>query len=135
MFGTLLEVLGTAGIVIVLVMFFLLEREDLFDRFIHLMGKGHVTVTTQMLENAGTRVSRYLSMLFLINVAFGVSVCIGLYLIGLPNAILWGILATVLRFIPYIGPWNAAGPVDGYLARLVRATPDRGAVCAARAVQ
>ncbi len=108
MFGTLLEVLGMTGIVIVLVVFFLLEREDLRDRFIHLMGIGHVTVTTQMLEDAGTRVSRYLSMLFLINVAFGVSVGIGLYLIGLPNAILWGILATVLRFIPYIGPWIAA---------------------------
>ena len=108
MFGTLLEVLGTTGIVIVLVVFFLLQREDLRDRFIHLMGKGHVTVTTQMLEDAGTRVSRYLSMLFLINVTFGISVGIGLYLIGLPNAILWGILATVLRFIPYIGPWIAA---------------------------
>ncbi len=108
MFGTLLEVLGTTGIVIVLVVFFLVQREDLRDRFIHLMGKGHVTVTTQMLEDAGTRVSRYLSMLFLINVTFGISVGIGLYLIGVPNAILWGILATVLRFIPYIGPWIAA---------------------------
>jgi predicted PurR-regulated permease PerM len=108
MFGTLLEVLGTAGIVIVLVVFFLVRREDLRDRFIHLVGKGHVTVTTQMLEDAGARISRYLSMLFLINFTFGISVGIGLYLIGVPNAILWGILATALRFIPYIGPWIAA---------------------------
>ena len=108
MFGTLLEVLGTTGIVIVLVVFFLIRREDLRDRFIHLVGKGQVTVTTQMLEDAGTRVSRYLSMLFLINVTFGISVGIGLYLIGVPNAILWGILAAALRFIPYIGPWIAA---------------------------
>jgi predicted PurR-regulated permease PerM len=108
MFGTLLEVLGTAGIVVVLVVFFLIQREDLRDRFIHLVGKGHVTVTTQMLEDAGARVSRYLSMLFLINVSFGISVGIGLYLIGVPNAILWGILAAALRFIPYIGPWIAA---------------------------
>jgi hypothetical protein len=108
MFGTLLEVLGTAGIVIVLVVFFLIRREDLRDRFIHLVGKGHVTVTIQMLEDAGKRVSRYLSMLFLINVTFGISVGIGLYLIGVPNAILWGILAAALRFIPYIGPWIAA---------------------------
>jgi predicted PurR-regulated permease PerM len=107
-FGTLIEVLGTTGIIIVLVVFFLIQREDLRDRFIHLVGKGHVTVTTQMLEDAGARVSRYLSMLFLINVAFGISVGIGLYLIGVPNAILWGILATALRFIPYIGPWIAA---------------------------
>lgn len=108
MFGTLLEVLGTTGIVIVLVVFFLVRREDLRDRFIHLVGKGHVTVTTQTLEDAGTRISRYLSMLFLVNVTFGISAGIGLYLIGVPNAILWGILATALRFIPYIGPLIAA---------------------------
>jgi predicted PurR-regulated permease PerM len=108
MFGTLLEVLGTAGIVVVLVVFFLLQREDLRDRFIHLIGKGHVTLTTQMLEDAGARVSRYLSMLFLINVSFGICVGGGLYLIGVPNAVLWGILAAGLRFIPYIGPWIAA---------------------------
>jgi predicted PurR-regulated permease PerM len=108
MFGTLLETLGTIGIVVVLVVFFLIRREDLRDRFIHLAGKGHVTVTTQMLEDANTRVSRYLSMLFLVNVAFGICVGIGLYLIGVPSAILWGILAATLRFIPYIGPWIAA---------------------------
>jgi predicted PurR-regulated permease PerM len=108
MFGTLLETLGTIGIVVVLVVFFLIRREDLRDRFIHLVGKGHVTVTTQMLEDANTRVSRYLSMLFLVNVIFGTSVGVGLYLIGVPSAILWGILATALRFIPYVGVWIAA---------------------------
>ncbi len=108
MFGTLVEVFGTAGIVIVLVVFFLLRREDLRDRFIHLVGKGNVTLTTKMLEDAGTRVSRYLSILFFVNVTFGVSVGLGLYLIGIPNAILWGILSAALRFIPYIGPWIAA---------------------------
>jgi predicted PurR-regulated permease PerM len=108
MFGTLLETFGTIGIVIVLVVFFLVRREDLRDRFIHLVGKGHVTVTTQMLEDANARVSRYLSMLFLVNVTFGISVGIGLYLIGVPSAPLWGILAAALRFIPYIGPWIAA---------------------------
>jgi predicted PurR-regulated permease PerM len=107
-FGTLFEVVGTIGIVIVLVVFFLVRREDLRDRFIHVVGRGHVTVTTQMLEDAGTRVSRYLSLLFMINVTFGISVGIGLYLIGVPNATLWGILAAALRFIPYIGPWIAA---------------------------
>src|SRR5688500_9052721 len=108
MFGSLLEALGTIGIVIVLVVFFLIRREDLRDRFIHLAGKGHVTVTTQMMEDANTRVSRYLSMLLLVNMTFGISVGVGLYLIGVPSAILWGILATALRFIPYIGPWIAA---------------------------
>ncbi len=69
-----------------------------------------MTVTTQMLEDAATRVSRYLSMLFLINATFGIAVGIGLYLIGVPNAILWGILAATLRFVPYIGTWIAAVP-------------------------
>jgi predicted PurR-regulated permease PerM len=111
MFGTMLEGLATAGIVIVFVMFFLFRRDDLRDRFIHLAGKGHVTVTTQMLEDAGARVSRYLSILFLLNVTFGISVGLGLFLIGVPNAILWGILAGGLRFIPYLGPWHRCVPI------------------------
>ena len=65
-------------------------------------------MTTQMLEDAATRVSRYLSMLFLINASFGIAIGIGLYLIGVPNAVLWGILTAVLRFVPYIGTWIAA---------------------------
>ncbi len=108
LFGTLVEVLGTTGIVIVLVVFFLVQREDLRDRFIHIVGKGHVTVTTQMLGDAAARVSRYLSMLLVINSTFGIAVGLGLYLIGVPNAVLWGIAAMALRFIPYIGPWIAA---------------------------
>ncbi|MCU0720956.1 MAG: AI-2E family transporter, partial [Pirellula sp.] len=107
-FGTVLQAMGAVGIVIVLVVFFLVQREDLRDRFIRLIGKTHVTVTTQTLEEAGKRVIGYLSILFLLNLMFGVSIGVGLYLIGLPNAILWGILAMVLRFIPYLGPWIAA---------------------------
>jgi predicted PurR-regulated permease PerM/methylmalonyl-CoA mutase cobalamin-binding subunit len=108
LFGTMLGVLGSAGVVIVLVVFFLVRREDLRDRFIRLVGKGQVTVTTQTLEEASARVSRYLSMQFLVNITYGAPVTIGLYMIGVPNAILWGILATVLRFIPYVGPLIAA---------------------------
>jgi len=108
MFGTVLEVLGSIGMVFILVVFFLIRRDDLRDRFIRLVGKGDVTVTTQMIEDAGTRVSHYLATEFMINALFGAAVGIGLYLIGVPNAILWGILATTLRFIPYIGPWIAA---------------------------
>ncbi len=108
MFGTLLEVLGTIGVVIVFVIFFLIGREELRDRFIRLAGRGQVTVTTQMLEDASARVSRYLSVFSLLNVTFGILIGIGLFLIGIPNAILWGILAAALRFIPYLGPWIAA---------------------------
>jgi predicted PurR-regulated permease PerM len=107
-FDRLIKVFGLTGIVIVLVVFFLVRREDVRDRFIRLVGRGKLTVTTQMLEDAAARVSRYLSMLFVINATFGIAVGIGLYLIGVPHAILWGILATTLRFIPYIGPWIAA---------------------------
>jgi predicted PurR-regulated permease PerM len=107
-FGTLLEVLGTAGIVIVFVIFFLIRREDLRDRFIRLVSQGQVTVTTQALEDAARRVSHYLGAQLAINVSFGIPVAVGLWLLGVPNALLWGLLATVLRFIPYIGPWVAA---------------------------
>ena len=107
-FGTILEVLGSIGVVILLVVFFLIRREDLRDRFVHLIGRGHLSVTTQTLEDAATRVSQYLATQFLLNLSFGVLVAVGLYFIGVPNAILWGILATTLRFIPYIGSMIAA---------------------------
>jgi predicted PurR-regulated permease PerM len=107
-FGSMFVVMGSTGIVIVLVVFFLIRREDLRDRFIRLIGGGHVTVTTQTLEDAATRVSRFLLTQLLINITFGLPIAIGLYFIGVPNAVLWGILATALRFIPYIGAWSAA---------------------------
>jgi predicted PurR-regulated permease PerM len=107
-YGSLIEALGSAGIVIVLVIFFLVRREDLRDRFVYLVGKSRVTITTQTMQEAGVRVSSYLSTLTAINLAFGVSVGVGLTFIGVPNAILCGILAMALRFIPYIGPWIAA---------------------------
>jgi len=107
-FGTVLQVLGSVGVVIILVVFFLVRRDDLRDRFILLVGQGEVSLTTQVLEEAGTRVSRYLAAAFLVNAIYGTAVGVGLYLIGVPNPALWGILATILRFIPYLGPWLAA---------------------------
>jgi len=112
-FGSMFVVMCSTGIVIVLVVFFLIRREDLRDRFIRLIGGGQVTVTTQTLEDAITRVSRFLLTQLLINITFGLSIAIGLYFIGLPSAILWGILATALRFIPYIGAWSAAAAPIG----------------------
>ena len=107
-FGTVLQVLGSVGVVIILVVFFLVRRDDLRDRFILLVGQGEVSLTTQVLEDAGTRVSRYLAAAFLVNAIYGTAVGVGLYFIGVPNPTLWGILATTLRFIPYLGPWLAA---------------------------
>lgn len=108
MFGTVLEGLATAGIVIILVLFFLARREDLRDRFIRLVGQGEVTGTTQALQDATNRISRYLLMQFLVNISFGVAAAVGLYWVGIPNAILWGIVTAALKFIPYIGVWIAA---------------------------
>ena len=107
-YESLAEILGSLAIVIVLVIFILVRREDLRDRFIYLIGSNRVTLTTQTMQDVGARVSRYLSTLFLFNLAFGISVGVGLHLIGIPSATLWGILAMFLRFIPYIGPWIAA---------------------------
>ena len=108
MFGTLIEVLGMAGIVIIFVIFFLVRREDLRDRFIRLVGHDQLTMTTQALEDAAARVSRYLLSQLFVNVVFGVAGAIGLYFIGVPNAMLWGLLGIALRFVPYIGPSIAA---------------------------
>lgn len=123
-FGTLgeyakpiLAPLGTAAIVIVFVIFMLLGREDLRDRLIHLIGRGHLQNTTQALDEAGHRVSRYLLAQLLVNVSYGFPIGIGLWLIGIPNAVLWGLLATLLRFVPYIGAWiSSAFPLALSLA-------------------
>jgi predicted PurR-regulated permease PerM/methylmalonyl-CoA mutase cobalamin-binding subunit len=104
----LLGPLGTTGLVILLVIFMLLKREDLRSRLIRLIGQGRISATTHALDDANHRVSRYLLMQLVVNVTFGIAVAIGLFFIGVPNAILLGAFATVLRFIPYIGPWIAA---------------------------
>ncbi|MCD2183908.1 AI-2E family transporter [Rhizobium sp. GN54] len=100
----MLAPVAMAGLVIVVVIFMLLEREDLRDRFIRLVGYGDLHRTTEALEDAGTRVGHYLLMQLVVNILYGVPVAIGLWLIGIPNAILWGLLAIVFRFVPYIGP-------------------------------
>jgi predicted PurR-regulated permease PerM len=105
---TLLEPLATAGLVLVLVIFILLERGDLRNRVIRLVGYRRLTLTTRALDEAGQRISRYLLMQSILNGSFGVVVGCGLWLIGLPYALLWGVLAAVLRFIPYVGPTIAA---------------------------
>ena len=103
--GPVVGPLGTAAVVIVFVLFILLKREDLRDRMIHLVGKNNLNTTTQALDEAASKVAGYLTMEVIINVCFGVPIGIGLYFIGVPNAFLWGMLAVVLRFIPYIGTW------------------------------
>jgi predicted PurR-regulated permease PerM len=106
--GPLLQPLAMAGIVIVFVIFFLLQREDLRDRFIRLAGARDLRRTTQALDDAGHRLSRYLLTQTAVNAGVGALVGAGLWLIGVPNPVLWGILTMLLRFVPYIGPIIAA---------------------------
>jgi predicted PurR-regulated permease PerM len=106
--GPLVRPLATAGIVIVFVIFMLLKREDLRDRLIRLMGPRDLPRTSQAMDDAARRVGHYLLMQLVVNVLYGVPIGIGLWLIGLPNPVLWGTLCVLLRFVPYIGPIIAA---------------------------
>lgn len=100
--------LGTAGITAVFVMFMLLQRNDLRDRLVKLASGGNLNLATQAVDDATQRITRYLLMQMVVNVTYGFPLGIGLYFIGVPNALLWGLLATLLRFIPFVGPWIAA---------------------------
>lgn len=102
--GPLLSPLGSAGLIIVVVIFMLLEREDLRDRFIRLVGYGDLHRTTEALQDAAKRVGRYLLMQLVVNIVYAIPISIGLWILGIPNALLWGLLALALRFVPYIGP-------------------------------
>ena len=107
-FTPMLHPLLSAGIVIIFVIFMLIQREDLRDRLIRLIGEEQLTTTTQAIDDAANRVSRYLRVLLIVNSTYGLAVAVGLSFIGIPNAILWGMFAGLLRFIPYIGPWIGA---------------------------
>lgn len=104
----LLAPVGMAGLVFVFLVFMLLESESMRDRLIRLLGQNDLIVTTRGLGEAARRVSLYLRMQLIVNTAYGVPIGVGLYLIGVPNALLWGLLAGVLRFVPYLGPIIAA---------------------------
>lgn len=109
--GVLWPVVGPVAntlVVIVIVIFMLMAGEDLRDRLIHLVGRGRLRVTTQALDEAGQRIGRYLRAQVMVNACFGFAIGLGSYFIGIPNALFWGLLAMVLRFLPYMGPWLAA---------------------------
>jgi predicted PurR-regulated permease PerM len=104
----LVHPLATTGIIIIFVIFILLQREDLRNRLIRLAGSYDLQRTTAALDDAAARLSRLFLTQLIVNGAFGVVIGTGLWLIGIPSAILWGILAAVLRFVPYIGAVIAA---------------------------
>jgi predicted PurR-regulated permease PerM len=99
----LLNPLATTGIIIIFVIFILIQREDLRNRLIRLAGSHDLQRTTAALDDAATRLSRLFLAQLMINATFGVIIAVGLTFIGVLSAILWGILAAVLRFVPYIG--------------------------------
>jgi predicted PurR-regulated permease PerM len=104
----LLSPLATTGLVVLLLLFILLQREDIRDRFLRLAGTADLQRTTAALDDAASRLSRLFLMQTMLNAGFGVVIGIGLWLIGVPNAVLWGILAGLMRFVPYVGPVIAA---------------------------
>ncbi len=107
--GSVASLLGTAGLVIVLLVFLLIEREGLRDRVIRVVAPGDLRATTSALSDAVERVTRYVRALALLNLGHGAIVALGLWLIGLPAALLLGLLSALLRFVPYLGPWLSAG--------------------------
>ena len=108
MISPLLHPLATTGIIVIFVIFILLQREDLRNRLIRLAGSHDLQRTTAALDDAAARLSRLFLIQLVVNGAFGVVIGVGLWLIGIPSAVLWGILAAVLRFVPYIGAFIAA---------------------------
>jgi len=106
--GSIWVPLETAGIVLVVLVFVLLEHEAVRDRFIRIAGGTDIRATTLALNDAGERLSRFFVSQFLVNLSVGVGIGIGLIIVGLPHALLWGAVAGVLRFVPYVGVWIAA---------------------------
>jgi predicted PurR-regulated permease PerM len=104
----LLDPLTTFGLIVLFVLFFLLERETLRDRMIRLAGSHDLGRTTEAINDAARRLSRYFLVQTALNALFGTLVAVGLTVIGVPNPILWGILGMLLRFVPYVGAWIAA---------------------------
>jgi len=104
-----LEPLSRAGLLVLLVPFMLLAREETRNRLIRLIGFGRLAVTTRAMDEAGERVTRYLLTQSFVNATFGALIATGLFLIGLPYAVLFGFLAGALRFVPYVGIWIGAG--------------------------
>lgn len=110
--GVAASPLATAAFVAIFIVFILMQREDLRNRFIRLVGAGDLQRTTLAMRDATDRLSRYLLAQVLLNTSFGVVVGCFLALVGVPAAVMWGIIAAVMRFIPYLGTVGAAaGPI------------------------
>jgi predicted PurR-regulated permease PerM len=124
--GPLLEPLAMAALVLIFASFILLQKDDLRDRFVRLAGSRDMQRTTVALDEAASRLSRYLFLQTVINTSFGLAIGAGLWLIGIPNAGLWALMAALLRFVPYVGvplaflfPFTLALAVDPGWTKMV----------------
>ena len=130
--GPYLEGLGSAFIILILLLYLMINRENMSDRLIRVFGHGKISLTTRTIEEVGQRISKYLVMFATVNSTFGLIVGLGLWAIGVKYALLWGFLAGALRFIPYAGAATAfALPLLFTIATepgLDQAAGDRGAL-------
>ncbi len=110
-----LEIVGQAAFAFLLTVFMLLKREDLRNRMIRLTGHGKVTTTTKAVDDASQRISRYLFTQLLLNTGFGIIILVGLLIMGVKYAVLWAVIAFVMRYIPYIGTWIGVLPPALYV--------------------
>ena len=112
MLGPILHPIATLGIILVVAIFTLLQKQDLRDRLIRLFGSNDLHRATVAMDDAGRRLSRYFLSQLCVNCSFGVIIGFGLFMIGVPSPVLWGIIGALLRFVPYIGVYiSAALPV------------------------
>ena len=106
--GIILHPLATTGATLLFVLFLLMQREDVRDRAIRLLGSHDLEKSTTAMDDAGDRLSRYFLAMTGINTAFGIFIGVGLWMIGVPSPVLWGVLAMLMRFVPFIGSFIAA---------------------------
>ena len=105
-----IQIVASIGLVVILVITMLMYREELRDRFIRLTGSGRLAITTKALDEAARRISDYLLRKSIVNAVYGLALSLLLFALGVPFAILWGVLLMVLRFIPGLGIWLSAAP-------------------------
>ncbi|WP_142586192.1 AI-2E family transporter, partial [Methylobacterium symbioticum] len=104
--GPILHPLATTGLILIFTIFILLQREDLRNRAIRIAGSGDLRRTTAAIDDAASRLSRFFLAQLALNIAFGVVIGLGLWIIGVPSPMLFGVLAAILRFVPYVGAWD-----------------------------
>jgi predicted PurR-regulated permease PerM len=119
--GPVVEPLATVGIVVVVVIFLLMQREDLRNRLIRLFGSSDLHRTTMAMDDAAKRLSRYFLVQLGLNAAFGIIIGVGLWLIGVPSPVLWGVFSALMRFVPYVGAF-----ISGILPVALAAAVDPG---------